>query len=1027
MSSAPSALTDQLVRAGAGAGKTTALVDRVMDLIVHYRAVNKKWPRLVVTTFTRKATQELRERLTVKACSRDDLELLDYCRSRSRLHISTIHGVMGLFLRRYGHLLGIDPSYTILTEGGAQNLRRQILRQVLLDNEKGSEALENYRLNELERMIRDFIEAQAMNPELKPLSEIEILQMQAQQAKAFASDGSRIAAEIRTATSHPKWTEYAVILETVSKFLNNDWTADNWLLINAVWEDKPNKPSFSKTKANEVSGELNEAVDQFGKALKSWLDDPGHSPQTARALSDHSIMFAQMAEEFSRQFKQQKLELGQMEMGDLEYFALQSMRDKPAIAHAFASDWDHWLIDEFQDTSPVQVELLKGLIHTKPRYVVGDPQQSIYLFRGARMEVFSQEEERVTQLGLPTELKLKNYRSTPSLLTFINDFFKTVGDGFQPMEPRNQEFNPEKVVATFHHVTAVEGEGRRHAEYAAIASHVESLLAQPGTELSDICILSRKNKNLLDIAQYLKELGYPTHVHASRGYSGRREVRDALALLKFLAHPADNQNLLELLRSPWCRISDQELVDHLEKTALTYWQQLLQSKLKEHPAIVRLLESQQEAVTIGLSLAWEKALIRFCFIDLSSHHDATGRREANLWKLLASLALAERRPGFKVLEFIDQATSVRDDVESADEGDAVTAVEPNVINLMTVHAAKGLQRRHVIIPHCDEKVQSGRTEGFTFDVDSGRWSVFMKDAETESPIHTPLARTVIQQQNQRELSEQDRLLYVAVTRAQESVFLSWTGFAATNSWAGRWRWADDGEQEIQKDHYRYRVRQETVVPNKYGKKTENGGTVRAPWRVLDGNAIETPTVWSVSALLEKEEPIFDSVAKVQNSVTDRIDKAVVGTHLHRLLEQLRLNPNQDFVRLSQAWFPTQAPRVLNAMNFVGRLKQPPMGQLLVSGHAEWGFQIQLQGSILEGQIDLWGEADDQIWLIDYKSGNPRALEKAMAQLEIYAFALTRFGLKLPIQMAVIYPFHEKVEIRQFGGNSSVMVKFPELR
>src|ERR1700712_3645685 len=91
----------EIVRAGAGAGKTTRLTRQVLDVVAEFLRTEKRFPHLVVTTFTRKATQELRERLMLEAVSHGDFALLEYVSSKSHLSISTIHGVLSLFLSRF--------------------------------------------------------------------------------------------------------------------------------------------------------------------------------------------------------------------------------------------------------------------------------------------------------------------------------------------------------------------------------------------------------------------------------------------------------------------------------------------------------------------------------------------------------------------------------------------------------------------------------------------------------------------------------------------------------------------------------------------------------------------------------------------------------------------------------------------------------------------------------------------------------------------------------------------------------------
>src|SRR5689334_3486826 len=108
MQSAAFELKDTMVRAGAGAGKTTGLVNKVIEVYRQFHAHGQTGPRIVLTTFTRKATQELKERLILRAVSEKDADLLQFVSDSSRLHISTIHGLLNIFLKQVGHLAGLD-------------------------------------------------------------------------------------------------------------------------------------------------------------------------------------------------------------------------------------------------------------------------------------------------------------------------------------------------------------------------------------------------------------------------------------------------------------------------------------------------------------------------------------------------------------------------------------------------------------------------------------------------------------------------------------------------------------------------------------------------------------------------------------------------------------------------------------------------------------------------------------------------------------------------------------------------------
>ncbi len=1034
MSGPPSAVTQKLgheiVRAGAGAGKTTTLVRRVIDLIEHYRGVNSEWPKLVVTTFTRKATQELRERLTVEACERDSLELLDYCRSRTLLHISTIHGVLGLFLRRYGHLMGVDPSFTFLTDTGARQLRRQALRQVLMMDRKGSTLLEVFPLAKLESLLSQYSEASVLYPAMRPATAIEIIEQQRTHLQLEGRQADELGSQILELAQGDQWREYGGFLKKLSAALKTASDEGGWEVLMNVVEDWPTKPRMSK-KEPEISEEMDSWVRDINDRIGKMVDDPSWSPATAEKFAELAELFEPLAKKYDERLIEIKLRQSSIEMSDLEILSARLIRRHPEVAGIFSEDWDHWLVDEFQDTSPLQIELLKRLMGERPHFVVGDPQQSIYLFRGARVEIFSKHEAELKERGVEPQFRLKNYRSRPSLLVFLNDFFLRLSPEFQAMTPKSEDFEPDTVVGSFHGAPEPDKLTGRAMEYEAIRAHIQGLLWEKNAELSDICILARKNDHLLAVAQHLRQKGIPTHVHATRGYFGRREIRDALAILKFLVHPHDNKNVIQLLRSPWARVPDDILVKCLKNGGAGFWTQIKNCELIDHPVIQDLERLRAETGSNGFARTWERALVQLGLFDFSSHHDATGRREANLWKLLSAFAQAERQPGFKVLDFIAQSQSVLVDTESADEGDAVTAVEPNVINLMTIHAAKGLQRRHVILPYCDERPSVKKQMDFAATEEEGIWSLVVQSEDSDKWSYSPHAKKLADLRHQRELKEHDRLLYVALTRAQESLFISWSGVGKPESWVARWNWPVTDSGIIKRDRYSYKVTHGEVIVESDHAQVKSAHKVRQSWgtgEALAGRHSGTDgLMYSVVDLLEAEMSKDGPGAFVQPNIVGGVQRAVFGTQVHRLLELLHVNPKAAWRELALSWFGERAQEVIKGVEWVQALKEPPMKKLFGSAFAEWGFQVKTASGILEGQIDLWGELEGKIWLVDYKSGDPRYAEKAFAQLDVYAYALRRFGHDRPIQLAVIYPFEMEVKQRAARTNVEIVERFPQLK
>ena len=290
-------------------------------------------------------------------------------------------------------------------------------------------------------------------------------------------------------------------------------------------------PQFRKD-SPPVSEMTNEDAKAAREHAKELLDDE-NDPTAWRELAAQFETVERVARRFSAEFRRVKRERGSLEIGDLELLVMEATRKSPEAGAAFASDWDHWLIDEYQDTSPFQVRLLKELTGQEPVFVVGDPQQSIYLFRGARAEVFGQREDEILSGGGERKLLTVNRRSEPELLLFLNDFFTRFEPPFQAMEPFLQDgqvVEPSKCVAEFFIAPEPEDEtvDPREVEMKAIVSRVQALMSE-GARPDDICVIARKKQTLYDVAEWLSRYGISTHVHASAEFFERREIRDALA------------------------------------------------------------------------------------------------------------------------------------------------------------------------------------------------------------------------------------------------------------------------------------------------------------------------------------------------------------------------------------------------------------------------------------------------------------------------------------------------------------------
>ncbi|MCB0361256.1 MAG: UvrD-helicase domain-containing protein, partial [Bdellovibrionales bacterium] len=642
MSSSSFQLVSEIVRAGAGAGKTTTLTKQVLQVAFEFYHRHQSFPRMVVTTFSRKATQELSERLVVEGIKTDRPDFLDYVSSRASIQISTIHGVLSLFLRRYGHLLDLDSGFRLLSESDAHLMAKGLLREILIDSPRHLDLLETWAVKDLIEMLRFYHCAVLANRDIQVASlETNFSLM----GLYFGPEVSQLLKDIKQARSETEvesWKEYFTRLEEILVQIGKLSQSKGWTELDQMISRLGRKPSFSTKKVPEAfSPELRHRIEQLWKKIGDKLKKRGVRFESWETIRIQSLAFQDLAESFHSLFLEKKEKLGLIEMGDLELMTLEKLRQHPEVGEAFARDWDYWLIDEFQDTSPVQVELLKLLMGDRQSFLVGDPQQSIYLFRGARSEVFEEKWQDVKRQGGKQMEKRTNYRSNPPLLHFINQVFAQIGDQFSPMEPKKSEGECSREVAVFAEAKYfVHQEEEVQTEMAAIVHHIQRLVDR-GVSFENICILGRTNRHLEEVARYLRKQAYPVHVHAASGFYRRREVVDGLSLVRFLLNPRDNVNLIALLRSPFFRVSDQELAEWLGSKPLSLWDYLQREKVV-HSSLVQLSNYLEEVDRIGLSETLRKMVLNEGIMDFSLHYDATGRREANIWKFLLHLERTAR-------------------------------------------------------------------------------------------------------------------------------------------------------------------------------------------------------------------------------------------------------------------------------------------------------------------------------------------------------------------------------------------------
>ena len=306
-------------------------------------------------------------------------------------------------------------------------------------------------------------------------------------------------------------------------------------------------------------------------------DDPPTPAETAAITAGYEAL-RKLTTEFGDRFAARKAERSAVDFDDLQLLALSLLRGSAELADAQRDRFDHLLVDEFQDTSPIQVELVRALAGPQTRtFTVGDAAQSIYAFRGADLASFRRERERLrsgasgrdtAMLGLTG-----SFRSTPDVVAAVNVVGSTLLGDYRPLsvgkppaeghadgEPRIELLLTqakgwgEADDGTLIETVATDTPQSRIAEARGLARRLREL-AREGVAPGSMVLLLRAFTHVDAYAEALELAGLDPYVVGGRGYWSSQQVTDAIGLLRCVANPLDDEPLLGALASPACAAS----------------------------------------------------------------------------------------------------------------------------------------------------------------------------------------------------------------------------------------------------------------------------------------------------------------------------------------------------------------------------------------------------------------------------------------------------------------------------------------
>ncbi len=769
------------VAAGAGTGKTSLLVARYLRALLHDGLGTEQLPTV---TFTRKAAAEMKSRIRAGLLEADRSDL---AWSLDSAPMGTIHGLCASLLRAHPLQAGVDPSFVVADAVQASILQAEALdlgweRLVQEADEELMGLLARHQRSIQAHVLGLYLGLRGLGHDEPRFLVPSPGRLDEQKGRLAAAGEAVLAA---TAGMNLKATA-AGNRERVQQCLA--WLPE----ARPAWEDLERAAKFIP---GMRCGALRPIFEEWDASLKEFRRALGGLYLWPLAgLVDRLLTL--LGEDYVRR----KTELGLLDFNDVEIRALELLHSG---VRPYA-DAARLMVDEFQDTNGLQCRLIEKL-GVATVLTVGDLYQSIYGFRGADVEVFRVQESAVcgsaSAEAFHTRLSL-NFRSREAVLRVINRVFAhpgMFGEGFTDLvaarvgdqvrgglADERGDLSPAVELVVLDRGAPGGGNTTwQENEALVVADLVAALVREQGWRPRDVVVLLRALTHVHELEEALVAQGLPSYVVQGRGYYDREELGDLFALLRSLVNPHDDMSLVTALRSPLGAVRDDVLyllrlqADRLGGTSL--WEAMREHEVEgaEGEDAERLTLFRERIETLrrrlgapGLSQLIDATVTAFDY-DLVLLQAPDGpRRYANVRKLMLLADEFEAVEGPDLAGFVRYLVGRRDLTASREGNAALLAEDDDVVRVMTIHQAKGLEFPVVVIAGMGD---SGRTDRDTFPLDrSDRASLRISgpdDKRFGGPLALGPADDVLRSLNAADREEEKRLYYVAMTRAMERLVL----------------------------------------------------------------------------------------------------------------------------------------------------------------------------------------------------------------------------------------------------------------
>lgn len=1028
----------EFVSAGAGSGKTYKLTKTLAEALESGAA---RPHAILATTFTVKAATELRERARSSLLEKGRVDLAT---SIGQARLGTVNSVCGQMLKQFCFELGLSPDQTVLSEGQTKRLLEMSLAETL-DPVNQAEFVSLTRRFGIEqedwaKTVKDVVKA-ALDNDIAPATLRTMGLRNADQMLANwpapvagADPTATLAATLVTARQDVASYINAQISAGAKVAKNlQEGLADLQKLERAFREDRWSWPDWIGAAGIDAGARVKNLLESVKAAAQVHESHPAFHADVRQYLE---LVFNLAADALDA-YAEAKKTLGAVDFSDQEVLLLRAIRENASVREVLAEELDLVMVDEFQDTSPLQLALFVEFAKLAKRSIwVGDPKQAIYGFRGTDANLISGVIGAIQGWGGTIGQPLTtSRRSTPALVSLTNAVFR---DAFQPnltpqdvqLQPNRKNLPNQPSLLNWNFESSKNG-----TDYLALGQAVAELLAS-GTQVedkatktlraiqpNDIGVLCRKNDQVNLAVTSLTRWCIPS-ASPRAGLLGTAEAIFVLACLRRMHDVSDTvASALVLTLADGTSIETwlADRLDYLKQADVKphEWKTHGESA---HPLLARL-EGLRPAFTSltpqeALRLAVAESHVAQLVAQWSSSPHEAHNRLANvealveLGKTYEDECVAAKRPATisGMLRWLDAAAEAEDDRRAATADNAVT--------VLTYHGSKGLEWPVVVLSALGETARSAlwsvraRTEG-AFDPQLPLGNRFIhcwlktwgKRSAPQAAANAEASATGVAMQKDAE-AENKRLLYVGLTRARDANIL--ISFTRKSEPVRRWVDEVPGASSLL-----FGPTEELVLPDaqrcsRFSKDwSKDECTMEPParepqdrhWFTRRPHASAVPLWYRPSSAVGGQFNIAETAAiGIRIALTGKPDMADLGTAVHHCLARAGARGVVE---------QTDVSSILSNWGVGNTVDNAAVVAQLTAFHAwcneRWpGCQTFVEvpieanrpdGTRVRGRIDLLLQSPNGWILVDHKSnpgGSDRNEELALEhgpQLAAYAEAL----------------------------------------